>query len=782
MIANKRELQKGILIIALLFLGAIAVLFMKYRIDVFLADTSLFTFSYPSGFYKEDILVEVTTEKKGNIYYTEDGSEPDKNKPETTKEYTDAIILKAEDTEQVRVLRFKEYFPDGTTSDTETNTYVIGKQIDKRYDTLVMNITTNPDNLYGYENGIFVEGKIRDDYLKENPGAEINSDTPCNYNLRGMESERTVHLEVFEPDGERVLSQDCGIRTSGGATRESEQKSFKLYSRDIYSENNKFKYSFFMDELQAEEHTVVGEYETLKVRNTGNDRMEAFIRDELGMRLVEQAGLQDVQYVRPVSVYFNGKYNGLYWIHSVYEDSYFKQRYGDYTGKMVVLGQKEGEMSTDSNKDIENQYAEEYNTWYHTVSELDMNQEENYKQVTDTIDVANFLQYMAAEVYMANQDWPFNNEKIYRYVAENGDYQKDSVFDGRYRYLIYDTDTSMGSGMIVDTMNASQSFEALQKLVENPNSLLFAALMKREDCREAFVSELCSLMNGAFSYENVCKTLDEMDAERAKEMRSYIKESEENDNLMDISAYYTEMQMDCIKEWARVTPQNLMDHLQSYWELGEQYKLGIVTSQGVSAKVNDLPIYTNEFIGTYFTGCKTVLHAVVPEGRNFVCWQINGGLFYDEDVELTSDMVIDGVIYAVMLVSDSENHELTISSYSAKGANDYIIITNNSSHDVETAGYYVADKEKVSHMNYLPETVLEPGKKLKILCKSYFKECPDADMRTNFDMKVGEQVILGHSQKGIIENVKIPHLRLDNGCYKRNLITGDWKEILDEGQ
>ncbi|MDD2972454.1 MAG: CotH kinase family protein [Lachnospiraceae bacterium] len=392
------------MMICILLLLLAAFLYGTYRLDEWLTDNQILAVSMESGFYTEDISVSVRPKKRGTVYYTEDGSEPDKEDRDSTKCYEEPLELRAGGREQVKVYRFRVYYPDGTSSKVVTNTYYMGKEITSRYDTLVMNVSTDPDNLYRYEDGIFIEGKIRDDYLADHPDEEVDFDTPANFNQRGRESERPAHLEVFEPDGTRVVTQDVGIRTSGGATRTSEQKSFKIYGRYEYSADNKLKYAFLLDEKQKDTNTVVDRFECLKIRNTGNDRLEAFIRDELGMRLAEQAGLQDIQYVRPVSVYFNGIYNGLYWIHSVYDDSYFKERYGNYDGEMVVLGQQEGNMSTDSTKEIENQYAEAYNEWYNEIHDLDLTVPENYAKVESTIDVDNYLQYMAAEIYMANQD------------------------------------------------------------------------------------------------------------------------------------------------------------------------------------------------------------------------------------------------------------------------------------------------------------------------------------------------------------------------------------------
>ncbi|MDE5823982.1 MAG: chitobiase/beta-hexosaminidase C-terminal domain-containing protein, partial [Lachnospiraceae bacterium] len=239
--------------------------------------------SAQSGFYNEDIQITAQLGQEGIVFYTMDGSCPASEEGGSTYRYREPILLSAGEEESVEVCRFKAVFDDGTESEVVTNTYFMGKDIWNRYDTMIISLAAEYDDLYGEERGIFVEGKLRADWLAEHPGEEVDADTPANYNMRGRESERNVHIEIFERDGSRVISQNGGIRISGGFTRWSEQKSFKLYARKEYDEqNNRFRFPLLDDMRTLDGGTIIGKYKTIKIRNTGNDRLEAFIRDELG--------------------------------------------------------------------------------------------------------------------------------------------------------------------------------------------------------------------------------------------------------------------------------------------------------------------------------------------------------------------------------------------------------------------------------------------------------------------------------------------------------------------
>lgn len=731
-------------------------------------------FSVNSGFYEEDIIIVPVLKKDGEVYYTTNGSLPDRTDTENTVRYERAIHLAAGSEEQVYVYRFKAYYDDGTESEVFSNSYFMGNNIKSRYDTLVISLTAENDDLYGYENGIFVEGRLREEWEQAHPGEEPAYDTPANYNVKGRESERNVYIEMFQPNGERIIAQAGGIRISGNFTRQSQQKSFKLYARAEYDElQNKFRVPLFEDMRSAADGGLFDKFHSLKIRNTGNDRSEGFIRDELGLTLAAQAGIVDTQSVRPVSAYINGVYQGLYWMHTNYDNDYFEEKYGDFEGEMVVIGNSEMNMRTDTEDELSNKYAQEYNELYAHFSTQDLTDDTIYEELDKVIDINNYLRYFAVEVYMANRDWPYNNLEAYRYVSPNGKYTKESVFDGRYRYLLYDVDTTMGLGSVRDSLNPNQSLETLTMLGERNYAPLFTALMEREDCRKFFASYICDLMNGAYSPENVAAVLEQMHELRWNEMQEYIEESVRNPNLPEIGEPYLEMQMDCINAWAESTPESLSQGMAQMWNLGEVFTLYASLFEGDGIRINSLEITEPEFTGRYLTGCETFISPIIPEGRVFSYWEINGEIFTEENLVVDAGMLIDKAVY-ITLYTEENAGGLVLSEIRAKGKDDYIVLTNTSAEEMNTWGYYLMDEERASHMNYLEELVLAPGESVLIGCRNYQEA--DAFMNVNFNLKKGKELSLAYSSIGIKEQVTIPDLALEDGVYRKNLVTGRWQE------
>ena len=519
-------------------------------------------FSYDSGFYTNDICVELTYHGNATIYYTVDGSEPEKDNG-TTKVYEKGIDIPCREENQVVLLKTKAISADGSETKTFSHTYFMGKEISSRYSTYVVSISTDPDNLYGYENGIFVAGKLRDEYIAEYGEEDMPFTAPANYNLHGRESEREIYIEMFKEDGTQILSQRCGIRTGGNFSRTSEQKPFRIYAREEDYGTSFFDYDFF-DYRKDDFVNGYHEFDKLYFRNSGNDRQQAYIRDELAASLANQAGFLDTQYFVPTCVYINGEYEGFYWMHSQFNESYFRQRYGNYRGEMVIIGETEKNPSTDTDDPQINKYAEEYMKEYKRLSNLDLTDDYNYQEVNSFLDIENYLQYYALQIYMCNKDWPHGNVQMYRYVSDRNEYTDGTVFDGRYRYLFYDVDSSMGYYEMSDSLNVWGSCEKLDELLQSEKAPLFKALMQREDCQKYFTEYMCYLIDEVFTGEKVTQLVDEIDASRRKELDIYI---EYFTGYTPEEFKYLDMQLDTIRTWGNVNGEHVKWKLQDLWGL-----------------------------------------------------------------------------------------------------------------------------------------------------------------------------------------------------------------------
>ncbi|MCR5824052.1 MAG: CotH kinase family protein [Lachnospiraceae bacterium] len=405
----------------------------------------------------------------------------------------------------------------------ETIYEVLNLPVTRKISTYVFSITGDPADLTDAPFGLFY-GK--------------------NYSRKGVNSEKPVYVRAWDKDGNVILDQFAGLRIYGAFSRQNYLKSVKLFARESYDPGNKnFRYNFFNTEKLYEDG-YVKKYKKLVLRDSGNDYQFAWIRDELAQTLASEAGFTDYEAVAPAIYFINGEYRGFYWLHETYCDNYFKNKYGD-KGKngefAIVEGSETKKNVTDDDADNV-KAAKAYNTEYAKLIKLDLTDMEAYEQLCAFMDVENYIKYYAFNIFIGNKDWPDNNYKCYRYYAAEGeDYEEGTIYDGRWRFLLHDMDYGMG---LYDQKECKANYDTLeavleQKIKDDKNKTvtnkryapLFANLMKREDCRDLFVSFVCELAEGALSYENVNRVLNEMNDERSTEMKyfySYLEQLRKN--------------------------------------------------------------------------------------------------------------------------------------------------------------------------------------------------------------------------------------------------------------
>ncbi len=589
------------------------------------------SFSLTDTYYSEDTELIMQGTKPGMIYYTMDGTDPDEEKTL----YEEAIKLTAGAENQVVSVKAKAFFEDGSQSETLVRTYFIGQDISSRFSTLVFSVTTDPYNLYDYEYGIFIEGKLRDDYVKEHPYEKIDPPAPANFNMRGRESEREVFLEIFEPDGSRIAAQTAGIRVYGGWSRANLQKSIKIFTRKSYDEvNNKLRYEFFPWKITTEGKPADA-FNRLVLRNCGNDNGFAFIRDELFQTLAGQAGYMDYQAVRPAALFVNGEYKGAFWLHEVYGDDYFDENYGKYEGEFQIL--EGGETFKDVDEDGGNeQIVSDYEAMYQTYAGQDLTNDAVFEELNQLIDVENYLSYYALQAYIGNEDWPHNNYKTYRYYALEGEEYREAPFDGKWRYLLHDLDYSFGiygNGALMENIWRYVGAKGEIKK-EAP---LFGQLMQREDCREFFITKTMDLINGAFSSDNLNKVLEEMHYSRVEEQKNMY-----NKDLLAPWVQFEQLEerLEEIRNYGYQRAKNVPLSYQKHFKLGDLYQLSVQPAEGCGVQVNSV-VTEEQFTGSYFTDYQTVITPIIPVGKEFKHWQVNGRSYDTEELILTSDMLKD---------------------------------------------------------------------------------------------------------------------------------------------
>lgn len=719
------------------------------------------SFSQNSGFYDHQIEIMLTAPQEGEIYYTLDGSFPSRDNGNAAQ-YDAAdggIVLPCYVKEKVYNVKAVFYAADGEESEVSAETYIIGKQIDDRYDMNVLSIFGDPADLTE-ETGIL----------------EMN-----NRSTRGQESEREIRITLFDSNGNTLLNQGCGIRIFGAATRYKNQPSLKLYARSEYDEQNEFSAVLFQD--YDVNNALINNCKRAIIRNGGDDNGYAHLRSEFASRLSKDMGYPDALAASPVCVYINGQYYGTYWMEETFDESYFRRKYGDYEGRMIVLEDNIGYSEPlETDDEILGEMKEEYNVLYPVLAALDLSEESNWEYLNTVIDVDNFLQYMAIQNYFNNEDAMVNNFKVYRYYSMNEDYREGTVFDGRYRFLLYDLDQTLGYG-------AYDKPGAEPEVLTTANRVnyhifyndLFSHIVQTSAGRDTYIKYYLAMVNYYCEPERAEAVLKEMHESHAAELRTQYAETHFMENNMEtpenIDYSHVIRSLEVISDYLEKRPDWALVDLEEAFGLTSKYTLMLDNPGEAYIQADHVRFADASYTGTYYSEVPAVLEARPKCGDKFDYWLVDGVEYDEPYLLITGDMLKDDTLFVECVTSKDPDAGLFITAVKSRGGSDYIQLTNYGQKTEDIASYTLGDDPDRGIVSSLPSMNLAPGDTITVYCKNYTGAEAIGQPEVNFNIKAGETVYLYKDRQ--IQQVYVPKLGTKDGVYRMEPHSGIFYERME---
>ena len=484
-------------------------------------DSAPVSFSMPSGFYDDAFYLELDA-GENEIYYTLDSSDPDSNSMrytgpilikdasenenvycliEDVSPYNDVDILEKngfsqtyryqvpqQPVDKVNVVKAVSVDDKGNYSRVMEAVYFVGFKDKKGYDGInIMTITTDPDNLFSRETGIYVMGKTFDDNVVDGVvqyEARNANSIKANYRQKGREWERKATIHCFDANGGLIFSGDYGIRIQGNTTRARLPKSLNIYARKEYGQT-----VFDTGQLFAP-------YNNLKSLNLHTSLNGTMFKDYLVSEFVEGLDVTCRKHV-PCALFLDGEYWGIYWMTPRFKADYMGQVFGVEDNNLFLVKQNRIEIGFEEDRALLDELVE-------YITGNDMSIDENYQHVCEMIDMQSYIEYFAAEIYIANTDWPEFNQAMWRtkYRA-SGTYS-----DCKWRWILFDVDMSM------------EVKYAQKNLMNNAinRDALFASLMENKAFVAALSEQLLVMATDTFAPEKVDVFVDDYKALMADAM------------------------------------------------------------------------------------------------------------------------------------------------------------------------------------------------------------------------------------------------------------------------
>ncbi|HYV30978.1 MAG TPA: CotH kinase family protein, partial [Candidatus Binatia bacterium] len=488
------------------------------------------------------------------------------------------------------VVRAKAFKAGALSSETATRSFIVDPKGAGRYTLPVISLVTDPKNFFDPNIGIYVPGNA--------PGG--------NYAQSGDAWERPVHVEMFEPDGRRVISQSSGIRIHGNTSFGAPIKGLRLHPLNPPG-NGPFKYPIFPD-------LSIQQFNRLLLRPSGQDYNLTFLRDVFMQSFGAEMGL-DVQAYRPAVVFLDGEYWGLHNVQEAYEEGYFASHHGvdpdavDYLEGFVFAN--EGDTAA-------------WDAMMNFLNTHDLSQPTNYATLQTMMEVANYIDYKVCEIYFYR--WDIGNHRPWR----------PRTPEGRFRWILFDCDVGWGGFWAVPP---AWAFPMLAYDLEpngpwtqyeqNPGgndhnapivTFLLRSLTNNASFRRDFINRFADVLKTTFDAARVIRRIDDFSGRIAPEMREHVQRWRAP---ASVAVWSNNVQY--LRDFAVQRPAFMQQQLTNVFRLP-----GTVT---VTLRVNDTnagsirvstltvaPATNAPWTGTYFKDNPLTFTALANPGYTFVRW------------------------------------------------------------------------------------------------------------------------------------------------------------------
>lgn len=532
----------------------------------------------PAGFYSAFTLTAPTPKNGGVIRCTYDGSEP-------TSATAQASNKNISSTTAVRCY---EFIGNDIVA-KETQTYFINETISMP----VVAISVAPE----YFNGYVAAPKCSPD--------------PC-YSAKFWEDvEYPVHVEYFA-NGSRSTQKDfeidAGISIMGGWSRNQIKKSVSIAMRKEYQEG-RLKYPLFDTRPEKKK------FKAFNLRNNGNRFVSDYIEDPMAVSLLEGTHV-DYQRSRQVVVFYNGVYYGIHDMREKLNEHFVETNYGIDSKGVDVIKHTNTDISASGGT------SEGYISMLNYAVNNDLTIDANYITLGTMLDIASYVDYMAAEIYYHNGDWPNNNLRAWHSVEQPWKFMAfdiDHGFDWTWNVSGFGQSTNIFTWIKNGGTTSGSCYKSSNSLCFHN---LYNNIIKNENFRRTFINRAAVLYNSFVNSAKVETAVDKMVStmpisDITRDMNKFPRAQLWYTNSCNNGFEYTGS---CLKTWSRSRDSKVIQEFQNEFGLESLVKMTISATGLGTVLLDDIALPSQSYTGNFFNGHPMKLTAS-GNGGIFVEWE-----------------------------------------------------------------------------------------------------------------------------------------------------------------
>lgn len=596
------------------------------------------SFEPQGGVHKGPIMVEISAEEGSTIYYSLDGSVPGSGSFRYKKPISVSGVA------VIRAFAVK----NGKRTKVVTNTYVC----DREYSLAVVSIATNPDNLWDFERGIYVEGCCAD---------TVEPYIGANY---WMDWEKPANIEMYDESGELCFNQTVGINLFGGFSRMLPQKSLAIFARSRFGDT-RIRYPIFPDVDEDK-------YKSFILRNSGGDFLRTHLRDAFMTQLAKPSGVA-IQAYRPAVVFINGQYWGIQNLREKISEHYLKSNYGVDKENVDILRH---------NGVKRHGYSTNYKKLLAYLRNNDLSDNQKMADLRVFMDVDDYIRYNIAEVYSDNRD-----------AGGNIRYWRERTDSAQWRWVFYDLDLGLGNN------NPSGYKRNTLKKFTNANgeawpdpawsTFIIRSLLKNKEVERQYINTFADQLNTIYHPDTALRLLNSMEAVIDPEMEFHQKR-------WGSSYKNWKHHMGILKKFIALRPYYVRQHILEKFELQDTVLVSIVHP---GAEVCDITFNSlkldRSFKGVYFKGVPVDINVKPKHDYEFIGWENSESKDPSRNVKLKGNVELIPIIKPKKRSSLSDSiifNEISFYQTETDTSGDWIELYNNSLKEIDLSGWGFTDK------------------------------------------------------------------------------------------
>jgi len=541
------------------------------------------TFSIASGVYSNTQTVALFAANGATIYYTTNGAEPNLN----GTVYSGPITISQNTT--IKAIAVQSSF---ASSEVASASYFANAN----HTLPIVNISIDQDHLFDNTLGMYTEGTN---------GTLGGCNTTANW---WNDFEYPAHITLFEKDGSVGFNEIAGVEISGGCSRNKDKKALNVGFKSKYG-NSKLKYKLFED-------SDIDTYDGFKLRAGGSNTDTTFTNDALVQRYIEGELEIDLQHSRPVVLYLNGYYWGLYFIRDRMNPGYVETYHPKYDDLPIDMIKNPYSNVNSSNvyywvyEKVMSGSKTEYYNLVSFIENNDLNITSNYEYVKTQIDMDSFIDYIIPFIFYDKFDWPANNVKVWKADHTNS----------KWRWMMFDMEWVGRNGV--------QSPDVLYNLLvsNNPNQLMhlestsiLRGLFENDEFKYEFIQRTNTYINSVWEPNRVQQIANDFNNEIQPEVALNNVKWNSNWDYNTFQAYKN-MTVDYITARPPYWRAMIDSILNVSGRITITYNFDNNTNGCILTNSNFYRIPEN-YSTTYHQSVPLWIHAVPKPGYRFVEWQ-----------------------------------------------------------------------------------------------------------------------------------------------------------------